>query len=391
MYIFVIISVIYPPERMPLPRPFMKIVRILIPLLLTSTLHAATVDVYFGTGGGQAQGIYRASLDSEQGKLSPASLAAELDAPEFLAFHPDRTKLYAIAKVDSKPSVVAYQVAADGALEQLHAEPIPGGGAAHISVHPSGQFLLTAQYGAGSVALFPLTEDGALLPCQQVIQHQGGSRVVAHRQNSPHPHWTGFSPDGRFALVPDLGLDQIVIYQVQFEPVSIERTGHADSVPGGGLRHMKFSLDGRFIFLLNELNLSVSTLAYDADSGSAQLLASAPTLSEAVKAQQASNSGSEILVHPNGQFVYAANRGHDSVSAFQIAPDGSLERIDVEAIRGAWPRNINIDSSGRWLLAAGAHSNTVTVLAIDPDSGSLQYPGKRVISVPNVICILLND
>ncbi|WPJ94906.1 lactonase family protein [Coraliomargarita algicola] len=354
-------------------------------------LLSATVDVYFGTGGGQAHGIYHAVLDVDKGKLSEATLVAAVQAPEFLAFHPDRTKLYAVAKLDGQPSVVAYAIAADGSLSLLNSEPIVSGGAAHISVHPSGRFLLTAQYGAGSVELFPLAVDGHVQASRQVLKHVGGSGVVAKRQNAPHPHWTGFSPDGRFAFVPDLGLDQIVIYKVQSDAASIQQVGHADSIPGGGPRHMRFSVDGQYIFLLNELSLTVSTFAYDAAAGTAKLLSSAPTLSDVVKAKENSNSGSEILVHPNGQFVYAANRGHDSVTAFKIEPaSGQLQVVDVEPIRGAWPRSINIDSSGRWLLAAGAHSGTVTVLAVDPDTGELSYRSKSVIQVPNAICVLLN-
>jgi len=368
---------------------------ILIPILLftlSSLLPAANVDVYFGTGGGEAKGIYHATLDIEKGKLSAASLAAEVEAPGFLAFHPDRSTLYAVANFESKPSVVAYKIAADGSLTLLNAEVIPDGGAVHISVHPSGNFLLTAQYGGGSVALFPLAKDGRLLPCQQVIEHEGGSGVVANRQKSPHPHWVGFSPDGRFAFVSDLGLDQIVIYQIQSDQASIKQVGHADSIPGGGPRHMKFSVDGKYIFLVNELSLSVSTFAYDAETGKAQLLSTTPTLSDAMKAKESSNSGSEIVVHPNGQFVYAANRGHDSVTAFLIDPEtGHLYVTDIEPIRGAWPRNINMDTSGRWLLAAGQHSNTVTVLEIDATTGALTYPRGSVITVPSPICILLND
>jgi 6-phosphogluconolactonase len=364
----------------------------LILSLATTLLHADQVDVYFGTGGGEALGIYRATLDTDKGKLSTATLAAAVKTPEFLAFHPDRTKLYAAANVDGTPAVVAYEIFADGSLALLNSEPIPGGGAAHLSVHPSGKFLLTAQYGAGSVALFPLDPAGRVQPCQQVIEHKGGSGIVANRQKSPHPHWTGYSSDGRFAFVPDLGLDQLVIYKVLLDQASIQPFGHADSIPGGGPRHMKFSVDGRYIFLLNELSLSVATLAYDADYGSAELLSSTPTLSDAVKAKEQSNSGSEIVVHPNGQFVYAANRGHDSVTAFRIDPNnGELHVTDVESIRGAWPRSINLDSSGRWLLAAGAHSNTVTILEVDPETGALTYPKNRVINVPNAICVLLND
>ena len=366
----------------------------ILPLILLALhiLHADVVDVYFGTGGGEAKGIYRASLDTKKGKLSSATIAAEVKAPGFLAFHPDRTRLYAIANPVEGPAVLAYNILDNGELELLNFKLIPDGRAAHISVHPSGKFLLTAQYRGGSVAVFPLGKDGHVEACSQTIEHEGASGVVARRQSAPHPHWVGFSPDGRFAFVPDLGLDQIVIYQIQLDQFLIKRVGAVDSVPGGGPRHMKFSADGQFIFLLNELSLSVSTFAYDGDEGKAELVSTTLTLSDSMKAKESFNSAAEIVVHPNGQFVYSSNRGHDSVTAFQINPEtGQLYVTDIEPIRGAWPRNINLDSSGQWLLAAGAHSNTVTVLEVDAATGALTYPRDSVITVPNVICILLND
>lgn len=370
----------------------MKFTIPLILLLAAPFLRAKNVDVYFGTGGGDAKGIYHATLDVERGKLSESTLAAEVDAPGFLAFHPDRTRVYAVARTNAGPSVVAYAIGEGGSLALLNSEVIPDGGAAHLSVHPSGKFLLTAQYGGGSVALFPLDKEGRVLACKQTIEHEGGSRVVGNRQNAPHPHWVGFSPDGRFAFVPDLGLDQIVVYQIKSDKASMKQVGQIDSIPGGGPRHMKFSVDGKYIFLLNELSLSVSTFAYDADTGGAELLSTSPTLSEAMKAKESFNSASEIVVHPNGQFVYTGNRGHDTVTAFQIDPEtGRLYVTDIEPIRGAFPRNINLDSSGRWLLAAGADSNTVAVFAIDPTTGALTYPRGHIITVPNAICVLLND
>lgn len=370
----------------------MKFILPLLFIVSATWTCAQVVDVYFGTGGGRAKGIYRATLDTATGKLSEPTLAAEVEAPGFLAFHPDRSKLYAVARSDAGPMVLAYSIGEGGGLTLLNSERIPDGEAAHLSVHPSGRFLLTAQYGGGSVALFPLDKDGRVEPCRQLIEHEGGSNVVRARQAKPHPHWTGFSADGRFAFVPDLGLDKIVIYQVQADQASIRSVGFAESVPGGGPRHMKFSIDGKYIFLLNELSLSLVTFAYDADAGRAAFVCETATLSAAMKAKENFNSASEVLVHPSGQFVYAANRGHDSVTAFQVDSEtGHLYVADVEPIRGAWPRHINLDASGRWLLAAGAHSNTVSVFSIDPNTGALTYSKGAIQTVPNPICILLND
>jgi 6-phosphogluconolactonase len=301
---------------------------------------AETWNVYFGTGGPGARGIYHATFNTETGRLTPAELAAEIGSPGFLAVHPGGRKLYAVANFPGGPGAVGYQVNPDGSLTLMNTSPTGDGGGAHIAVHPSARFLLTAQYGGGSVALFPLDDEGRL-GTATITRHEGGSRVVANRQNAPHPHWCGFSPDGRF------------------------------------------------IYLLNELSLSVTTFEWDAARGSARQLATVPTLSEEVKAKEAFNSAAEILVHPGGRFVYSSNRGHDTVTAFRAEPGtGALEVLQVQPVRGAFPRNINLSPGGGWLLAAGADSNTVSVHQVNPASGELTYQTRGIINVPAPICIV---
>jgi len=358
--------------------------------MLVSGAVAAPVDVYFGTGGKEAKGIYRGKFDSASGKLSGIELAAEVKGPGFLAKHPGGKFLYAVAS----GGVVAYEIADDGGLKFLNRSDIGDGGAAHVAVHPSGKLLITAQYGGGSVAVFKIDIDGKVSERIQLLEHEGGSKVVARRQDSPHPHWCGFSKDGDFAFVPDLGLDGIVIYDVTQikggEPGGLTKSGIAMSVPGGGPRHMRLSVDEKFVYLLNELSLSVTTFAYE--RGKLTKLGTVPALSEEVKAKETFNSASEILVHPNGKFVYSANRGHDSVTVYNANPaSGEIKAVEVEPVRGAWPRNINLDPSGKWLLAAGANSNTISVFAIDPATGELSFSRGNVWNVPGCICILFGD
>jgi 6-phosphogluconolactonase len=355
--------------------------------LVSGSVIASPVSVYFGTGGTESKGIYRASFEPENGKLSRPELVAEIGSPGFLAFSPDRSRLYAVGSLGNKPVVAGYGLGADGSLSLINSAPIGDGSGTHVAVHPSGKFLLTVQYGGGSVALFPL-DSGGRVGAPNLIEHQGGSDVVPSRQESPHPHWCGFSPDGRFALVPDLGLDVMVVYRIDENGTALERHGVIPAPPGGGPRHMRFSADGKLIYLLNELSLEVTSYVWNPESGTAGMIRSVKALPEDVKAKEMGNSAAEILVHPSGRFVYSSNRGHDSVTVYRVGREkGELVVAEIEPISGAVPRNINLDPSGRWLLAAGADSNTISVFAIDPESGELSFQPKGIINVPSPICV----
>lgn len=358
-------------------------------LLATAALHAGTLQLYFGTWGqGGSLGVYHATFNPDTGEISSPNLATKLDAPGFLALHPSTNILYAVAAGPTEPGVAAFRIQPTGELESLGCFPTTRGVPAHIAVHPSGKFLLTAQYGTGSVALFPLDSEGNP-GTPTLYQHEGGTRKVDRRQDSPHPHWCGFSPDGNFALIPDLGLDGIVIYRIDHETSTLIPHSFAASEPGGGARHMRFSPDGKFIHLVNELTSTLSTFSWDASEGTATLLSTVPALdAEAMKAE-AMNAAAEILVHPSGNFIYYSNRGNDSVSVFNTTADPSLPEVtQVHPIRGAFPRHIALSPCSRWLLAAGADSNTVSVHRVDPETGKLTYQTKRVVNVPNPICIL---
>ncbi len=358
-------------------------------LALISRTHAQ--DVWFGTATsphGDSKGIYHATFDADKGKLTEPKLAAEVGNPGFLALHPGLDVLYACAATADGPGVAAFAIGEGGKLEPLGSQVIGDGGAAHLSVHPSGKILITAQYGGGSTAVFPLGADGKIGPRSQLLKHEGGTGVVKGRQDAPHAHWTGFDKAGNFAFVPDLGMDGVVIYKVAADGTSLEKHGFGESEAGGGARHMAFSPDEKIAYVLNELSLTVTSFNYDAEAGTLKAIATVPALSEEQKAGETFNSASEIRVHPSGKWVYSANRGHDSVTAFRADGSGGLELLEVEPIRGAFPRNFNLDPSGRWLLAAGAQSATVSVFAIDQRSGMLTFVQGSIVRVPGAICVL---
>ena len=366
--------------------PHMTRLLTLLLLAMNATSFADNVPVWIGTKtprNGLSQGIYHLTFNTDTGRLSQASLAAEISNPGWVTISSDGKRLYAAAS-QAEPVVAAYAI--DGKkLKLINSQPIGDGGACHVSEHPSGRFLMTAQYGGGSVAVFPLKQDGSIGKRSQLIEHEGGSRVVGNRQDSPHPHWTGYSPSKKFAFVPDLGLDAVVVYRVNENDGTIESTSVGTCPRGSGPRHMKFHPDGKHVFVLNELAMSITTFHFDATAGKLTPLSTVPTLSDVQKGNQPFNAAAEIRVHPNGKFVYSSNRGHDSISAFRFV-EGGLIHIEVESIRGGFPRNFNIDPSGKWLLAAGSDSNTLTVFSIDQNSGALTYD-RGVAFVPNPICI----
>ncbi|RMF43817.1 MAG: lactonase family protein [Planctomycetota bacterium] len=361
--------------------------------MLPSIANADQWDIWIGTSSGNnSRGIYHCLLDGDSGKLGPSELVAEIRAPGFLELHPEHHLLYAVGQLQDGPCVAVYRVLGLGdqaRLELVDQESTGDGGGTHVSVHPSGRLLLTAQYGGGSVSAYALEKSGLISRRTQVIEHQGGSGVVPGRQDAPHPHWTGFSPDGRFALVPDLGLDEVIIYRVDLETQTIHPHGAAPTGPGSGPRHLKFHPNGKWVYVLNELALSVAVFQYDVDSGSMELKQTIPTVPAEELAREKFASASEIRVHPTGRFVYTANRGHDTITVFSVSSAGTLSPVQVEPVRGATPRNFNLSPDGAWLVVGGQDSNTLASFEVDPQSGRITY-NRSIITTPSPICILFH-
>lgn len=361
------------------------------------TCSADALDVWIGTvtpRNGLSKGIYHTKLNTEKGKLTQPELAAEINSPGFLALSPGGEVLYSTGTIDGEPSVVAFRIgSASGrvTLWKINSQPTGDGGAAHLATDRTGKALMSAQYGGGSVAIYPLADDGSIGARSKLIKHEGESNVVPGRQSKPHAHWVGTSPDNKFAFVPDLGLDKVMIYRLDAERADLTPHGFGQLPPGGGPRHMKFHTSGKFIYVLNELEVSVTAFAYDAERGTMTALQTIPTIGEREKAKETSVSASEIRVHPSGKFVYAANRGHDTITAFGIDQEsGKLSLIECEPIRGGWPRNFNIDPTGKWLLAAGRDSNTIAVFAVNAETGELTYT-RTMVAVPTPICVLFGS
>ena len=371
---------------------------ILMQIANVQSTNAQSTDVWFGTtkvgNDGMDIGIYHSTLGLKDGALAVPKLAIALNSPGFLAVNPNpalkQSVIYATTKIDGRHVIASLKAGADKSLELMNAKPIGenAGGACHVTVDATGKIAVSVQYGSGTVSVFSLAEDGSIIERTQLIQHTGGSKVVGNRQNSPHAHYCGFDGGNQYAFVCDLGLDRVKIYKIDHENRKLVEHGEAVCVPGGGPRHMKFHPGGKHAFVLNELAMSLSVFDYDASNGSMQLKQTVKTIPDSSRDREVFNSASEILVHPGGKYVYSANRGNDTISVYAFdEAAGTLERIQIEPVRGSWPRNINLSPDGNWLVAAGRDSNSAAPFKVDPDTGLLTYVrGSRY--VPHPICVL---
>jgi 6-phosphogluconolactonase len=267
----------------------------------------------------------------------------------------------------------------------LNQVPTRGAGPCYVSLDKTGAYVLVANYDSGSIASFPVQGDGSLGTASGFVQHSGFG-PNKERQSGPHAHWIGTSPDNRFALAVDLGLDQVIVYGFDagngvFTPML---SGFAKVKPGSGPRHLAFHPNGKFAYVISEMASTVTVFSYHAKNGS---FSSLQTISTLPADYSAPNDAAEIAVYPSGKFLYASNRGHDSIAIFAIdQKKGTLKSLGQVLTGGKTPRHFAIDPTGAYLLAENEASNNVVVFHIDPASGSLTPTG-QTIEVPSPVCI----
>jgi 6-phosphogluconolactonase len=338
-----------------------------------------------------SKGIYAYRFDAEKGQLTSLGVVAETADPSFLAVHPNGKYLYAVNEISTfnggaGGAVSAFSIAAKtGALKFLDQVPTRGAGPCHVAVDKTGAYVLVANYDGGSIASFAVHDDGGLGTASGFVQHSG-SGPDKERQEGPHAHWIGTSPDNRFALAVDLGLDQVIVYGFDsskgiFTPVL---SGFAKVKPGAGPRHLAFHPNGKFAYVLSEMDSSVTVFSYQAKNGA---FSSLETISALPKDYAGRKEAAEIAVDPSGKFLYTSNRGHDSIAIFEINPaKGTLKSLGQVLSGGQTPRHFAIDPTGMYLLAENQESNNIVVFHIDPATGNLTPTG-QTIEVPSPVCI----
>jgi 6-phosphogluconolactonase len=338
----------------------------------------------------KSEGIYRAALDLKSGALSNPELAAKVENPSFLALHPSGKFLYAageLSNFEGQPGGAVSAFALDdgtGRLEQLNQQSSRGAGPCHLVVDRTGKNVLVANYGGGSVAVLPIEEDGRLRPASSFVQHKGSS-VNPKRQEAPHAHSINVDPAGAFAVVADLGLDKVLVYRFDAAAGTLAPNNppHATVSPGAGPRHFAFHPSGRFAFVINEMNSTVTAFDYDAKKGTLSEIETESTL----PSPQSGNSTAEVQVHPSGKFLYGSNRGHNSLAIFRIdSQKGELTPVGHQLTGGRTPRNFGIDPTGKFVLAANQASDSVVVFRVDENTGELKETGQSI-KVPTPVCV----
>jgi 6-phosphogluconolactonase len=349
----------------------------------TYTRHEDFVD-------GKGKGIYVYRFNPTSGKLTYE--ATEAVNPSFLTLAPDRGCLYAVNEITGGEgphgTVSAFAIDPETkGLTFLNQQSTHGLAPCFVSVDPSGRYALVANYETGSVCVLPLTSNGRLEEATDVIQFHG-SGPNPQRQEGPHAHMIVPGPDGRFIYVVDLGTDRIMVYHLDLDQGKLVPAEPAwtQLPPGTGPRHLAFHPQGQFAYVTSELQSTVTVFQYDEQNGSLHERQTISTLPEDFNGQ---NLGAEIQVAPSGRFVYASNRGHDSIVTYAVNElTGDLSVVGHEPTQGVGPRYFTIDPSGNWLLVANQDSDTVVIFRIDQVSGKLKPTG-HIVQVPTPVCLQL--
>jgi 6-phosphogluconolactonase len=334
----------------------------------------------------ESKGIYAFEFDTDRGKLTPKGVAAETIDPSWVAVHPSGNFLYAANEAGKASTVSAFAVdAKSGKLTLLNQLPSLGEDPCYLSFDKTGKYLFVANYSSGTIAVFPILTDGRLGEHTALVKDQGVTGPNKERQEGPHAHWIEVSSDNRFAFVADLGLDAILSYRFDASKGSLTPNKAFLLRPltaGAGPRHATFSPGGSHFYVLSEINSTVTAFAYAPDHGVFGYLGGVPMLPASFEGR---NDAAEIAIHQSGKWLFASNRGQDSIAVFSIDPaNGKLTAAGGFPTGGREPRHFAIDPSGKYLLAENQFSNNIVVFKIDPATGGLTPTG-QLVEVPSPV------
>jgi 6-phosphogluconolactonase len=337
---------------------------------------------------GRAEGIYVCRFDPETGALELVQTVSGVPDPAYLALSADQRYLYAANHLDEGAVSAFARDPRSGELRFLNRQLAHGAAPCYVSLDPSGRYALVANYNGGTVAALPIAADGSLEPATSVVRHEGSS-VNPRRQEGPHPHMIAPTPDGRFILATDLGADRIVVYQLETATGRLlpnERgAAFAAANPGAGPRHFAFSPNGRTLYVINELDSTLTVFDYDVGRGEFRARQTVSSLPDGFTGE---NWCAHVAVAPDGRFVYGSNRGHDSIAIWRVdEATGEVTPVGHESTRGQTPRNFALDPTGSWLLAANQDSDTIVTFQRDRETGALAATAAAV-QIPSPVAIV---
>lgn len=357
------------------------IISLLFVLFVSMQVGAKKHILYVGTyTKGMANGIFVYSFNDQSGRLVDLKRPVISNNPSFLTISASKKYLFAVNELNNMDSIQsgglsAFRIDPDGKLIFINRVLTHGADPCHVSLSPDGKKLVVSNYSGGNLSFFNVLPDGSLSEMVQRIQHEGKG-LLELQQAVPHAHSARFDSTGKLLFAADLGIDELKIYDVN----SGEKIASPHSQPfiklppGSGPRHFDFSADGRFIYVINELNSTISVMMkYGGEWKQVQVIKTLP------KDFKGESWCADIHISADGRFVYGSNRGHNSIAVFKREPNtGKLDMVETVSVEGNWPRNFTIDPSGRFLLVANQKSNDITVFKIDQPSGKLIFTGFKI-------------
>jgi 6-phosphogluconolactonase len=345
---------------------------------LTNTKLKAYVGTYTN---GKSEGIYSFVLDTTSGSLEDVKLAAKLDNPTYLSITNNNKYLYSVIKTGNSGGTAAFSINNTSELELINYEVEEGSPPCHISLDSHNKYVFSANYHKGNVSVFPAREDGGLSKASSLVSHEGSGPNLK-RQEKPHAHYSALTPEDKYLCVVDLGIDKLMTYT--FNNGTLSKHKELLLKPACGPRHMVFHPNGRFAYILTELSAEVVALDYNDADGSFNIIQYISSLPANYSEE---NLGSAVHISPDGKFLYASNRGHNSIAVFSIDKScGKLTLIAHTSTEGASPRDFTIAPGGDFLIAANQDSSNIVAFTIDKTTGRLSRVGD-IITIPNPVCI----
>ncbi|EIJ82191.1 6-phosphogluconolactonase [Bacillus methanolicus PB1] len=347
-------------------------------------LHNRTFIGYVGTyTKGESKGIYSFTLDTENAIMSNVKAAANLENPTYLSITKDNQYLYSVAKEGESGGAAAFSInSKTGELTKLNSQVSKGAAPCHISVDSEKSLVVTANYHKGTVESFQINkENGSLTPVLSTIQHEG-SGPNKERQEKAHTHYAGFTPDEKYVVAVDLGIDKLLTYEIRNG--ELKEKNSLSVKQGSGPRHIAFHPNGKYAYVMTELSSEVIALAYNAEDGSFTELQYISTIPEDFSEN---NQGSAIHISSDGRFVYAGNRGHDSIAVFNVNQDtGELSFVEHTSTEGSWPRDFVLDPTEKFVIASNQESGNLVLFLRDESTGKLKLLQSGV-KVPDPVCV----